>query len=133
MLQIDEILHGIKWDEPQEKTFVTLRNTLCEEPVLQYPDFNNEFNVTEDASEYAIDGALSQGPIGIDLPISYCSRLLNAAEKNYSTIERELLTIVYAVHYFRPYLYGREFILVTDHRPIVWLKSYKDPTSPSEV
>lgn len=118
-----------KWEAPQEETFVTLRDALCKELILQYPDYTKEFNVTTDASGYAIGGVLSQGEIGKDLPIAYCSRLLNTAERNYSTIERELLAIVYAVHYFRPYLYGREFVLVTDHSPLVWLKSHKDPTS----
>lgn len=118
-----------KWDEPQKKALKTLRDALCKEPVLQYPDFSREFNVTTDASGYAIGRVLRQGPIGKDLPISNCSRLSNVAEKNYFTIERELLAPVYAIHYFRPYVYGREFTLITDHRPLVWLKSHKDPTS----
>lgn len=118
-----------KWNDSQEKAFDTLRDLLCEEPILQYPDFTRTFNVTTDASSYAVGAVLSQGEIGKDLPIAYCSRLLNNAERNYSTVERELLAIVYAVHYFRPYLYGREFILVTDHKPLVWLHSVKDPTS----
>ena len=81
--------------------------------------------MTIDASKYAI---LSQDEIGRDKPITYASRLLNAAEQNYSTIEKELLAIVYSVNYFRPYLYGRRFSLVTDHKPLVWLESVKDPT-----
>lgn len=48
----------------------------------------------------AIGGVLSQGPIGADSPIAYASRLLNQAELNYPTIEKELLVIVYSVHQF---------------------------------
>ncbi|KAL6417766.1 hypothetical protein ACFW04_014363 [Cataglyphis niger] len=117
------------WKKEQESAFVQLREALCTEPILQYPDFTKPFVVTTDASGHAIGGILSQGPIGKDLPISYTSRLLNAAEKNYSTIEKELLAIVYCVNYFRPYLYGRKFDLVTDHKPLIWLHSVKDPTS----
>ena len=117
------------WKEEQEQAFVQLRDALCTEPILQYPDFTRSFVVTTDASGFAVGGILSQGPIGKDLPIAYTSRLLNAAEKNYSTIEKELLAIVYCVNHFRPYLYGREFQLVTDHKPLVWLHSVKDPTS----
>ena len=54
---------------------------------------------------------------------------LQGAEINYSTIEKELFAIVFYVHHFRPYLYGQKFILVTDHRPLVWLYSIKDPVS----
>jgi len=117
------------WGPQQEDGFRTLRDHLLREPILQYPDFEKPFNITTDASGYAVAAILSQGPIGKDLPIAYCSRLLNPAEQNYSTIEKELLAIVYAVQYYRPYIYGAEFNLVTDHKPLVWLNSIKDPTS----
>lgn len=118
-----------KWEDAQSKAFKTLANLLCEQPLLQFPDFTRPFLVTTDASNYAIGGILSQGEIGKDLPIAYTSRILNQAEQNYSTIEKELLAIIYAVNYFRPYLYGHKFSLITDHRPLVWLNSVKDPTS----
>lgn len=102
---------------------------MCKESFLQYPTFSEPFIVTTDASQYAIGGILHQGIIGKDLPISYTCRLLNNAEQNYSTIEKELLAIVYSVNYFRRYLYGRKFKLVTDHKLLVWLHSVKDPTS----
>lgn len=118
-----------KWTQKEQDSFNTLKNMLCEEPILQYPDFSKPFVVTTDASGTAIGAILSQGPIGKDRPISYASRVLNDAEKNYSTIEKELLAIVYAVKHFRPYLYGKRFILVTDHKPLSWLHKAKDPTS----
>lgn len=118
-----------RWGNEQDKAFRVLRDALCSEPLLQYPDFTKPFVVTTDASQTAIGGILSQGAIGKDQPIAYASRALNDAEQNYSTIERELLAIVYAVNHFRPYLFGRKFLLVTDHKPLVWLNSVKDPTS----
>jgi hypothetical protein len=72
---------------------------------------------------------LSQGSIGKNLPITFTSRILNTAERNYSTIEKECLAIVYCITYFRHYLYGRHFTILTDHRPLVWLHSIKDPSS----
>lgn len=117
------------WNTEAQEAFNLLRELLCEEPILQFPDFKREFILTTDASNYAIGGVLSQGILGQDLPISYASRIMNSAEKNYSTIEKELLAITYCVNHFRPYLYGRRFTLVTDHQPLVWLHKIKDPTS----
>lgn len=118
-----------KWEVKQKSAFDQLKGALCSEPILQYPDFTQTFNLTTDASGYAIGGVLSQGPIGKDLPIGYASRLLNGAEQRYSTIEKECLAIIYCVSHFRPYLYGRKFLIITDHKPLVWLHSIKDPSS----
>jgi hypothetical protein len=117
------------WTEEQVQSFNTLKQSLYTQPLLQYPDFSKLFVITTDASGFAIGGILSQGTMGKDLPIAYTSRLLNQTEKNYSTIKKELLAIVYSVHYFRSYVYGRKFLLVTDHRPLTWLHSVKNPIS----
>lgn len=117
------------WTTMQDKAFDTLRNALCTEPILQYPRFDEPFILTTDASGYAIGGVLSQGPIGKDLPVAYASRTLSGAELKYSTIEKECLAIVYLVSHFRHYLYGRPFTVITDHKPLVWLDSIKDPSS----
>jgi len=74
-----------------------------------------------------IGAILSQGTVGSDLPISYISRTLNKAEKNYSTTEIELLAIVWTVKQFRPYIYGHKFTVITDHKPLSWLFGVKDP------
>ena len=100
-----------------ENAFITLKTLLTTEHLLQYPDFTRPFVLTTDASNDAIGPVLSQGPIGKDLPIAYASRTLNSAERNYPTVEKELLAIVWGCKYFRQYLYGRTFTIVTDHRP----------------
>lgn len=96
---------------------------------MQYPDFSKPFNLTTDASNVALGAVLSQGPPGRDLPIAYASRTLNDSEQNYSTIEKECLCLVWATKYFRPYLFGRKFNIITDHKPSQWLFSLKDPSS----
>ena len=109
------------WTEKQQVAFDTLKQKLCEEPLLQRPDFSKPFILTTDASGYAIGGILSQGKIGQDKPIAYTSRTLSDSERKFDTYEKEALAIVYSVQHFRPYLYGRRFTLVTDHKPLVWL------------
>lgn len=109
--------------------FNKCKAVLTNDPILQYPDFNREFNLTTDASNIAIGAVLSQGPIGSDKPVCYASRTLNDSELNYSTIEKELLAIVWATKYFRPYLFGRKFKIITDHKPLQWMMNLKEPNS----
>lgn len=113
----------------KDKSFINafnkLKALLISDPILRYPDFEKEFTLTTDASNYAVGGVLSQG----GHPICYASRTLNGAETNYATLEKELLAIVWATKYFRPYLYGRKFIIQTDHQPLQWLHNLKDPNN----
>ena len=80
--------NAFEWKKEQQEAFTKLREALCSEPILQYPNFNEPFITTTDASGYAIGAFLSQGKIGFDLPIAYASRVLNDTEirplkKNY--------------------------------------------------
>lgn len=115
-----------EWTPVQEESFEILKQKLCEEPVLQYPDFSRPFILTTDASGTAVGGILSQGEINRDRPIAYASRTLTDNELKYDTYEKEALAIVYCVKHFRPYLYGRKFTLVTDHKPLLWFKNAQD-------
>lgn len=118
-----------EWTEAQEHAFQYLKSRLMSQPILQYPDYSKEFILTTDASNDGLGAVLSQGTVGVDLPIAYASRKLNKAEMHYTTSEKELLAIVWATKYFRPYLYGRRFTIVTDHQPLTWVMSVKDPGS----
>lgn len=119
---------GIKIDlnDPDYlQAFHQCKELLTNAPILIYPDFEKTFHVTTDASGVSLGGVLSQN----DKPIGYYSRVLNSAERNYSTIERELLSIVEVTKHFRPFIYGKPFIIETDHKPLVWLFSLKDANS----
>ena len=119
-----------KWIESQREAFNKLKDTLCTYPLLQYPDFSRPFIVSSDASNYGLGRLLSQNLDGKVLPIAYASRTLSDTEVNYSTIEKELLAILFFVETFRTYLYGRQFTLETDHRSIiVWLHNVKNLNS----
>jgi hypothetical protein len=118
-----------EWKPEQEHASQHLKAKLTSQPILQYLDFSKEFILTTDASNTGLGAVLSQGPLGKDLPVAYASRSLNKSEVNYSTSEKELLAIVWATRYFRPYLYGRHFQIVTDHKPLTWVMNVKDPGS----
>ncbi|CAH2106577.1 unnamed protein product [Euphydryas editha] len=116
-------------DQNYVDAFNRCKELLTHAPLLQYPDYDKTFILTTDASNVALGAVLSQGPIGSDKPVAYASRTLSDTEARYSTIERECLAIVWAIKHFRPYLYGRKFIIYTDHKPLAWLDSYKDTSS----
>lgn len=117
--------HTIKHTPEFIQNFEMCKNLLINEPILAYPDFSKPFELTTDASKFAVGAVLSQN----QKPISFASRTLNNAEQNYTTIERELLAIVWATKNFRPYLFGTKFQLFTDHRPLIWLRNIKEPNS----
>lgn len=118
------------WNAMCDNSFRKLKNLLMTPPILQYPNFEKEFSITCDASNIAIGAVLSQpGENNEDLPISFASRTLNSAETHYSAVQREVLAIVWAVKFFRPYIYGRCFKIITDHRPLTWLYSISNPAS----
>lgn len=107
-------------DEEYCKAFEFCKTLLCNSPILIYPNFNDTFILTTDASNYAIGAVLSQKLSGSDKPISYASRTLSDEEIRYSVTEKEMLAVHWAVKHFRPYLFGKKFILVSDHKPLTW-------------
>ena len=117
-----------KWTEECERSFQYLKECFMNPPVLDYPNFSesNIFTLHTDASGKALGAVLSNQNTR---PIAFASRALNKAELNYSTIENELLGVVWAIRHFRPYLYGRKFEIFTDHRPLVYLFTLNDPSS----
>ena len=115
-----------QWNEACQHAFETLKQKLTTPPILTYPNFKEPFLVYTDASEVAVGGVLGQIQDGKEVVISYWSRQLTKAEKNYSTIEREALAAVCTIKEFYAYLYGFSFKLITDHNPLTSLQALKD-------
>ena len=116
----------VKWDDACERAFLQLKNHLCEQPACALPDFDRTFVVRTDASDSGLGAILIQDQGFGDQTIACASRKLNSAEKNYSTIEKELLAVVWGIQKFSPYLYGKEFILQSDHLPLKHLDNMKN-------
>ena len=103
-----------------------MRNCLITPPILAYPDFSIPFQIFTDASNYGIGAILSQNQNNKEVVISYKSRHLKPAELKYATIEKEALGVVFAIKQFKHYLLDNEFLVISDHRPLQWLDSFKD-------
>lgn len=98
--------------------FKRLKEIMTSDLLLAYPNFDEPFILTTDASNVAIGAVLSQMFEGKERPIAFLSRTLSRAEENYSATAKELLGIYFAAKTFRPYLYGKKFTIYTDHEPL---------------
>ena len=116
------------WGDEQEEAFQRLKRALAEAPVLARPDFSKTFTIHADASQYAIGSVLTQEDENGEHPIVYVSRVLTPAEMNYSTTDREVLSILYAIRKMRCYVEGYHFIIKTNHMALKFLQSVKEPT-----
>ncbi len=113
------------WTPEADAAFQDLKRALTEAPVLGYPTMDDQFVVDTDASLTGVGAVLSQLQDGHEKVISYYSSSLSKAERNYCTTRRELLAIIKAVRRFHPYLYGRSFLLRTDHAALRWLLNFR--------
>ena len=124
----DLLQQGVKfaWSDSCEQAFVNLKTMLGSSPVLRSPDFNLEFYLAVDASDFALGAVLLQEHEGTLMPVSYFSRKFSKAQLNYSTIEKELLALVEACTFFEIYLSsGKTVTVLTDHNPLVHLARLK--------
>ena len=122
-----DLLHKdtpFEWSEKAQESFEQLKDqTKGEMPTLKLPRLKEPFTVTTDASDRGIGAILQQN----EDVVEYASRILTPAEQRYSTTEKECLAIVWALEKWRPYLLGRRFYVKTDHKPLEWLKTARDP------
>lgn len=109
------------------EAFNKIKRTLSSEDVLlTFPNFNKEFQLTTDASNYAIGAVLEQD----GKPITFISRTLNKSEEHYATNEKEMLAIIWALKSLRCYLYGASGVKIfTDHQPLTYALSNKNTNS----
>ena len=103
-----------------------MKRGLVSAPVLQPPNCEQPFKIMCDASNFAVGAVLGQRKEGKPYVIYYASKLLDEAQINYTTTEKELLAIVYAFDKFRAYLVGHRVIVYSDHAALKYLLSKKD-------
>ncbi|KAM2580915.1 hypothetical protein TB1_003244 [Malus domestica] len=99
---------------------------LTSAPIIMPPDWSLPFELMCDASDYAIGAVLGQRRNKQPHVIYYASRTLNDAQLNYSTTEKELLAVVFALDKFRSYLLGTKVIVYFDHAALRYLLTKKE-------
>ncbi|GJU62549.1 reverse transcriptase domain-containing protein [Tanacetum coccineum] len=111
-----------EWGEKQEEAFRTLKDNLCNAPILSLPDGVEDFVVYCDASNQGLGCVLMQR----DKVIAYASRQLKIHEKNYTTHDLELGAVVFALKIWRHYLYGTKSVIYTDHKSLQHIFDQKE-------
>ena len=108
------------WQEDHQATFDALKQSISTESCLQYFDPTKATTIEVDASQKGLGACLVQD----DKPVAFASTSLTTAQRNYANIERETLAMVYGVNKFHTYVFGKEFTLISDHKPLemIWRK-----------
>ncbi|WVZ76503.1 hypothetical protein U9M48_024478 [Paspalum notatum var. saurae] len=114
------------FDEECLEAFHKLKEALVIAPIIQPPDWNKPFEIMCDASDYAVGAVLGQTNDKKHHAISYASKTLTSLQLNYSTTEKELQAVVFAIDKFRSYLVGAKVIIYTDHATLKYLLTKKD-------
>ena len=121
------------WTEAEQSSFNQLKEAVISPAVLVLPDPSQPYTIRTDASRVGIGAVLLQqqhqtsdryneSTTSLYKPVAFASRSLKPAEKNYSAIELEALAIWWSVtQKFRSYIEGQQFILETDHKPLISL------------
>src|ERR1700748_910835 len=109
-------------NNPEWEAFNRIKLALAMAPVLAKPDWTKLFRLYTDASAIGVGAVLSQDNAKRQKQvICYASRGTRGAEKNYESTKLECLAVVWAVKWFRYYLIGRHFEVITDHSVLKWL------------
>ncbi|XP_050387219.1 uncharacterized protein LOC126803454, partial [Argentina anserina] len=123
LLQKDVPFH---FDDDCKHAFETLKKLMTSAPIMAPPDWSLPFELMCDASDYAVGAVLGQRKDKQPYAIYYASRTLNDAQQNYTTTEKELLAVIFALDKFRSYLLQSKVIVYTDHAALKYLMTKKD-------
>ena len=117
------------WNDKCEKAFEELKAILKNAPVLSAPNFDSQFKLAVDASDFAAGAVLLQEDNdGEDHPICYFSKKFSKCQRNYSTVEKECLALILALQHFEVYVSSSKppVIVFSDHNPLVFLHKLKN-------
>ena len=118
------------WGPEQDAAFIKVKELLTSAPVLHFPQYHKSFIIHVDASDCGVGAFLAQKEDNEDLAIiAYFSKRLISSQQHYLATLKECLAVVLAVTYWRPYIWGRHFVCVTDHSALRYLYSMQDTSN----
>ena len=109
------------WTNEHQKAFDDMKAVMAKETILNYPKFDQCFDIHTDASNRQLGAVISQN----GKPLAFYSRKLSSAQRNYTTTEQELLSIVETLKEFRNILLGHKIKVFTDHKNLVYESELK--------
>ena len=110
------------WGKEQDEAFERVKQLLLSSEVLVHFDDRLPVILSCDASPYGLGAVLSHlMPDGSERPIAFASKSLTETERKYSQLDKEAMAIVYGVKKYHQYIYGRQFTLKTDHKPLMYI------------
>ena len=116
-----------KWTISEENAFAAAKKMLAESSTLVHYDETLPLFLSCDASSYGAGAVLCHRIDGDYRPVAFASVTLTDAQKNYSQLDKEAFSIIFGLKKFYHYLAGREFTIITDHKPLLRLFGHDQP------
>ena len=119
------------WGPEQDATFIKVKELLISAHLLHFPQFHKSFIICVDASDCGLGAFLAQKEDNGELAIIayFSNRFTSSQQHYYSATQKQCLAVVLAVTRWRPYIWGRYFVCVTDHSALRYLYSMQDTSN----
>ena len=125
LFQLEKKGRNFVWSSDCQRSFDTLKQALCEAPVLAFPRFDLLFVLDTDAITTGVAAVLSQVQDGEERPIAYAAKVLTKSQRKWPPTKIDMYALVFETKTFYPHLVNKQFVARLDHRSLVWLQIFK--------